>query len=605
MAIYCYIGILKVLDMLIKAGHYDINKSETISRYGEDVFGPWMKLEDTVEEMLSESDQRIAQSEEYRAIRKASRGRAVGGGFGLKGAVGGMVTAGAFNALSGLAHSGANAIGNARTRSKERDRLNQLYESPLIIDCIQEVFDESFRGMAWVFLTYPDRPLPYIGTVENLSRAEALRENFEKIPAEKQPEMAALILSLAPAVKDTYQLLLTHYQDPEGILGRLAKAVGMENTYRELVEQSLAPKVNKELEHFSARMQNLNIEDVDTPKAAHIREECLQNLQTICAEYNLKTGAGEALLEKYNQRLEDTFRKGIERIRTIDRQQRTFRNTVYETVALADQAKQIWEKVNALEASCDEKSSAQLREDLTLLQSLMNQAPEALQKDVERITERLTEVEQKKDQEERTYLNTVFQTHEDRAAAEAQYNAIKRKLAKDLNIQQIQEIKKSIESSELFPVVKQKLSNEIDSMLTRITENGQWKAAKNVTLISTIVIEIFLVAFPIMKFDDSPIRFWGILRQVFFGGTYFWQCLILGADLGLLILYLLSLIIGINDQDELKNAVISGTLLLFVAVGIVLILRFFGENIVFMPAFTICLIINLLNLFINKALKQT
>ena len=219
----------KTLDALIQMGYYDINKANAVSLYGEDIFAPWIRMEEFVTECSEESDQRVSQSEEYRALRKASRGRVIGGGFGLKGAVGGMAMAGTFNALSGLAHSGANAIGNARTRKQERDRLNQIYNSPMMVDGIRTLFTESFLQMAWFFLSYQGRynnvPLP--GTDEDLSRAEALRENFQKIPADKQPEAAVQILMLDPISTITYQFLLQRYQDPQGVLGRLAKAVGI------------------------------------------------------------------------------------------------------------------------------------------------------------------------------------------------------------------------------------------------------------------------------------------------------------------------------------------------------------------------------------------
>ena len=72
----------KTLDALIQMGYYDINKANAVSLYGEDIFAPWIRMEEFVTECSEESDQRVSQSEEYRALRKASRGRVVGGGFG-------------------------------------------------------------------------------------------------------------------------------------------------------------------------------------------------------------------------------------------------------------------------------------------------------------------------------------------------------------------------------------------------------------------------------------------------------------------------------------------------------------------------------------------
>ena len=67
--------------------------------------------------------------EEYRAERKASRGRVSGGGFGVGGALKGMATAGAMNAISGAGHSIVNAIGNVGSSIDASSSKNALYKS--------------------------------------------------------------------------------------------------------------------------------------------------------------------------------------------------------------------------------------------------------------------------------------------------------------------------------------------------------------------------------------------------------------------------------------------------------------------------------------------
>ena len=55
---------------------------------------------------------------EYRKLRKAGRGRIIGGGFGFSGAIKGMATAGAINAATGLGHSIVNTFGNLKHNEK-------------------------------------------------------------------------------------------------------------------------------------------------------------------------------------------------------------------------------------------------------------------------------------------------------------------------------------------------------------------------------------------------------------------------------------------------------------------------------------------------------
>ena len=512
----------KMLDDLIQMGYYDINKTNALSRYGEDVFAPWAKMEEFAREILEESNQRVTQNEEYRALRKTSRGRVVGGGFGLKGAIGGMAMAGTFNALSGLAHSGANAIGNAKTRRGERDRLNRIYQSPMMIDGIRSLFTDTFLQMAWLFLSYQrkydDISLP--GTDEDLTRAEALRENFQKIPADKQPDVAVQILTLAPLTTATYQFLLKQYQDPQGVLGRFANAVGLERTYRTLVDRDLAPKVDEVINRLSSRMKHVTMAEITSSSVSHILEENHQDLQNICAAYGLNANAASDLLAGYNKRLEQAYCKELEKIRALeqafvkaikdvqaaDQRRRTFRGSTYETLALAEQARQVWENAFALAADCDQKTSAELDEQLASLHALMNQAPESLKPDLQILSEKIAERRKKKDQEERTYLDTLFPSLEARAAAEEQYNTlITQWLSKDkLTSEHIQAAKKSVEfQKDLAEPVRQAILKQIAAQEQKLAQ----KAADQQIEKACRRIESFLI---IINLLYCAIVFWAL-----------------------------------------------------------------------------------------------
>lgn len=76
-----------------------------------------------------------AQSErDYRRQRKENRGRFVGGGFGIDGALKGMIQAGALNAITGAAHSVFNAIGNWATDQAEINSKEALYKDRRVIN---------------------------------------------------------------------------------------------------------------------------------------------------------------------------------------------------------------------------------------------------------------------------------------------------------------------------------------------------------------------------------------------------------------------------------------------------------------------------------------
>lgn len=69
------------------------------------------------------------QMKQYRAARKEYRGRMVGGGFGLSGAIKGAVQAGAINVTTGMAHSAVNTIGNMGSSVVASSKKLSLYKN--------------------------------------------------------------------------------------------------------------------------------------------------------------------------------------------------------------------------------------------------------------------------------------------------------------------------------------------------------------------------------------------------------------------------------------------------------------------------------------------
>lgn len=88
----------------------------------------------------------------YRAVRKASRGRWQGGGFGFSGAVKGAAMAGGMNLLSGMGHSMINAVGNAGSSMEASSAMRKLYTQAktrqILFDALAEdLFDVFFAHM--------------------------------------------------------------------------------------------------------------------------------------------------------------------------------------------------------------------------------------------------------------------------------------------------------------------------------------------------------------------------------------------------------------------------------------------------------------------------
>lgn len=118
-------------------------------------------------------------SKEERANIKASRGRWVGGGFGVKGAVKGAVTAGAMNAATGLLYSGANLVGNAVSSviasHKRKKRIEEFIDK---IETGTEYSCDSIYRECWDIIREYYPKLNYVPDYHDTEDEKELRKQY-------------------------------------------------------------------------------------------------------------------------------------------------------------------------------------------------------------------------------------------------------------------------------------------------------------------------------------------------------------------------------------------------------------------------------------------
>lgn len=124
---------------------------------------------------------------EYRAARKAGRGRFVGGGFGTDAAIRGMVTAGTLNLVSGASHSVINAIGNIGSSIVAGSKKASLYKEEntqmsLLYGISRAIFEAVNNH---VCLVNEIKKKYYVNSF-NEDKADALFENAKKVPLKEQ-----------------------------------------------------------------------------------------------------------------------------------------------------------------------------------------------------------------------------------------------------------------------------------------------------------------------------------------------------------------------------------------------------------------------------------
>ena len=127
----------EAIKILISYGLMHVDKNGFIDNY----YSSFFTWEDEFEEVDSRYRQIVLTAEQekaYRDERKDARGRWQGGGFGLGGAIGGAMQAGAMNAVTGAAHSAFNFVGNMVTSASINSKKEKLFAAASTFEDLAE-----------------------------------------------------------------------------------------------------------------------------------------------------------------------------------------------------------------------------------------------------------------------------------------------------------------------------------------------------------------------------------------------------------------------------------------------------------------------------------
>jgi len=209
----------KVVNKLIGEGFYDINTSHFIEKFYQNKYYRFNDNFDEIADKFYEITLKKEQLDEYRTARRQNRGRIIGGGFGVGGAVEGMAMAGAANLAIGAVHGAFNLIGSAISSIKIHGQLKELYnseslESALFNAVYWSVFNvhHAFRDAYQYFKNEPYGRLP---TKDEKERSSRLIDNLKsnRIPSDKIADILSEAISSNPYNEDAYIYALDKYMD--------------------------------------------------------------------------------------------------------------------------------------------------------------------------------------------------------------------------------------------------------------------------------------------------------------------------------------------------------------------------------------------------------
>lgn len=152
---------------------------EDVGRETRRNIGGWQIISDALAEEQAAIEDKEASERAYRRARKESRGRVVGGGFGLSGAMKGMAAAGAINMTTGLFHGIANAMGNAASAAEASRSKRKLFCDTQVRQTIRDALWADCNLMLKGFVTFWNRlgreQMPWYSP-DDLRQAENIEE---------------------------------------------------------------------------------------------------------------------------------------------------------------------------------------------------------------------------------------------------------------------------------------------------------------------------------------------------------------------------------------------------------------------------------------------
>ena len=209
-------AIKDALDICVNDGYYDIDENFFLEDGRQEfIFDPMFN---ELEGLFGAYKNIIQQNEdehEYREQRKENRGRFVGGGFGLGGAISGSLKAGALNMATGLGHSVFNSIGNAMSNYEASKKLKELYELPQCRDILLNSVNILVNNI-WLIMINDVYQLS-IAADQEMKKSEAIFNNVinGRIPKEKTKAALLDVLSINPLKAQAYDELVEYLDQDE------------------------------------------------------------------------------------------------------------------------------------------------------------------------------------------------------------------------------------------------------------------------------------------------------------------------------------------------------------------------------------------------------
>ena len=239
---------------------------------------------------------------EYRESRKQNRSRVVGGGFGLGGALKGMATAGAINAVTGMGHSVVNAFGNVGSSLSAASSKYSIYKDEETFNCLCAALADCLGSTFSAHIQIVNERKPHcIDVFSDSDRAEALLENAKRFP-DKAQHLLLEAFKQDPASFDLLQYIFLNYRRERKNVLTIAKSFGisLSDTITSILSQEYtADAKTDESKAQAARKRILSLMDEmglsESETLDQLEQDCLDR---VVANYSANAASCDEILNR-------------------------------------------------------------------------------------------------------------------------------------------------------------------------------------------------------------------------------------------------------------------------------------------------------------------
>jgi len=287
-------AITQSIKILVENDILDYDEGRFLDEYGTYIIDKWQNTYDNIEKQYAEIVLTEEQMDQYRVARRESRGRVVGGGFGLSGAIKGMATAGALNAAAGATHMIFNGIGKIGSSIKSNSKKKRIFTNPQTLESLKNAVFESIFACHYAVITClikRGHSNNYaIISPEDEKQADIALSNVLSITDDKTKFINKLfhIWKKNPYNARWYRVWMDFFGDADRALETMEKFFGID------IHTMKAELIEKEFTSYSIQTEEKALEAQKrlTEYAAHLGTgtsyPSFQKIQSVLSDFDLK-----------------------------------------------------------------------------------------------------------------------------------------------------------------------------------------------------------------------------------------------------------------------------------------------------------------------------